>query len=98
MSQEATNAAALSYDEISNNASSSDEPLVFEQLSPSHPLYILYSSGTTGLPKAIVHSAGGTLIQHKKEHYLHCNLSSSSRLFYFTTISWMSKWAGSSSL
>ncbi|KAH8909729.1 acetoacetate-CoA ligase [Coniochaeta sp. PMI_546] len=70
-------------------ASSPDQPLSFEQLPASHPLYVLYSSGTTGIPKAIVHSAGGTLIQHKKEHYLHCCLNSSSRLLYYTTTSWM---------
>ncbi|KAB5558175.1 hypothetical protein GE09DRAFT_103038 [Coniochaeta sp. 2T2.1] len=70
-------------------ADSPDQPLAFEQLPASHPLYVLYSSGTTGVPKAIVHSAGGTLIQHKKEHYLHCSLNSSSRLLYYTTTSWM---------
>lgn len=67
----------------------SDGPLEFEQLPPSHPLYILYSSGTTGLPKAIVHTALGTLLQHKKEHMLHCSLSPESRMLYYTTTSWM---------
>ncbi|KAI1344324.1 acetoacetate-CoA ligase [Xylariaceae sp. FL0016] len=66
-----------------------DAPLEFEQLPPSHPLYILYSSGTTGLPKAIVHTALGTLIQHKKEHILHCSMDSTSRMLYYTTTSWM---------
>lgn len=71
-------------------ASTPDEqPLEFEKLPPSHPLYILYSSGTTGLPKAIVHTALGTLLQHKKEHILHCSLDASSRMLYYTTTSWM---------
>lgn len=66
-----------------------DEPLRFEQLPPSHPLYILYSSGTTGLPKAIVHTAAGTLIQHKKELHLHCSMTPASRMLYYSTTSWM---------
>ena len=49
----------------------------------------MYSSGTTGLPKSIVHSAGGTLIQHWKELYLHCNLTKTDTIFYFTTCGWM---------
>ncbi|KAK2605115.1 hypothetical protein N8I77_007985 [Diaporthe amygdali] len=69
--------------------SSSDDQLRFEQLPPSHPLYILFSSGTTGLPKAIIHTAAGTLIQHKKEHFLHCSVSPASRMLYYTTTSWM---------
>lgn len=66
-----------------------DEPLRFEQLPPSHPLYILYSSGTTGLPKAIVHTAAGTLLQHKKELHLHCSMTPASRMLYYSTTSWM---------
>jgi acetoacetyl-CoA synthetase len=63
--------------------------LQFESLPFDHPLYIMYSSGTTGVPKCIVHGAGGTLIQHLKEHALHCDIGASDRLFYFTTCGWM---------
>lgn len=55
----------------------------------NHPLYILFSSGTTGLPKCIVHSAGGTLLQHLKEHQLHCDIKPNHRILYYTTTSWM---------
>ncbi|MEW9807742.1 acetoacetate--CoA ligase [Mesorhizobium sp. ZMM04-5] len=61
----------------------------FERLPFSHPLYILYSSGTTGIPKCIVHSAGGTLLQHLKEQRLHGGVTEGDRLFYFTTCGWM---------
>ncbi len=61
----------------------------FEQLPFDHPLYIMYSSGTTGMPKCIVHGAGGTLLQHLKEHQLLVDLSRSDVFFYFTTCGWM---------
>jgi len=61
----------------------------FERFSFDHPLYILFSSGTTGAPKCIVHGAGGTLLQHLKEHQLQCDVQSGDRVFYFTTCGWM---------
>lgn len=63
--------------------------LSFVRLSFDHPLYILFSSGTTGVPKCIVHRAGGVLLQHLKEHRLHSEIAAGDRVFYFTTCGWM---------
>jgi acetoacetyl-CoA synthetase len=65
------------------------KPVYFERLPFNHPLFILFSSGTTGIPKCIVHGAGGTLLQHLKEHQLHCDIKTQDKVFYYTTCGWM---------
>ncbi len=61
----------------------------FNRVPFNHPLFIMFSSGTTGVPKCIVHGHGGTLIQHLKEHKLHCDIKPGDKVFYFTTCGWM---------
>jgi acetoacetyl-CoA synthetase len=79
---------AVAFEEVLAAAPAGVAP-DFERLPFDHPLYILFSSGTTGPPKCIVHGAGGTLLQHLKEHRLHVDLCPEDRLFYFTTCGWM---------
>ena len=80
-------ANAVTWDEAL--AIGGDAPLRFDRLPFDHPLYVMYSSGTTGLPKCMVHGAGGTLLQHAKELVLHTDLRRDDRIFYFTTTGWM---------
>jgi acetoacetyl-CoA synthetase len=84
-----TRTIARSQSLASAAATESSAPLSFARLPFDHPIYILYSSGTTGVPKCIVHRAGGILLKHLTEHFLHTDLQQDDRLFYFTTCGWM---------
>ncbi len=78
---------AVSYDDFL--APFEGTKIVFEQVEFNHPLYVMFSSGTTGKPKCIVHGTGGTLLKQVSEHVLHCDVSPGDRVFYFTTCGWM---------
>ncbi len=83
---ELAHGSVVEYPDLLDNAATEPE---FEPVDFDHPLYIMYSSGTTGAPKSIVHSTGGTLLQHLKEHQLQCDLQSGQLLFWFTSCGWM---------
>ena len=81
--------AAPRRDGLGRRSTAGDEPLEFERVPFDHPLWVLYSSGTTGLPKAIVQGQGGILLEHLKMLHLHVDAQAGDRLFWFTTTGWM---------
>ncbi|ASK36293.1 acetoacetate--CoA ligase [Alcanivorax sp. N3-2A] len=83
---ERTDAAVARLETLAAGAPSQPD---YVALPFNHPLYVIYTSGTTGLPKCIVHSAGGTLINHRKEHMLHCDIGPGDRVMYYTSTAWM---------
>ena len=72
---------------MGRNDSGEVDPIIFEQLPFDHPLFIMYSSGTTGAPKCMVHSAGGTLIKHLEEHVIQGDMTRDTVMMYYTTVS-----------